>query len=111
MKRIDVVVQPFFLDEVIDTLATAGITGATARAVKSFGPNKGHTEWHRGIEYTLAFAPEVKIEFFVPDEKWLGAVETITATVNRHGRGNGSIVVSDCAEAPVPVAEPVGASF
>ena len=112
MKKLEVVVQPFCLDEVMDALTAAGIAAVTARSVKSFGTKNGHTEWYRGIEYTIAFAPEVQVEVLVPDEQCLLAVETIKATVNRHERGNGSIVIYDCAEyASLPVADRVGANF
>ena len=112
MKKIEAVVQTFCLDEVMDALTAAGIEAAVAKNVKSFGPRTSHTEWYRGTEYSIDFAPEVKIEFLVPDEQCYLAVETIKAAVNQRKRGNGSIVIFDCVEfASVPVSEPIGAIF
>jgi len=98
MRKIEVVIQPCCLDEVMDVLAAAGIETAVAKSVKSFGLRKGHTEWYRGKEYTIDFAPEVKVEVLVLDWQRLDVVETLKAAVNRGDPGNGSIVTFDCAK-------------
>ena len=93
MKKLEVVVQPFCLDEVMDALTAAGIAAVTARSVKSFGTKNGHTEWYRGIEYTIAFAPEVAVNgiapglILPPPGKDAGYLEALTDTVplKRHG--------------------------
>jgi len=111
VKKIEIIVQPLCLDEVMDALSAAGIEAPVARNVKRFGLEEGHTGWYRGCEYAIAFTPEVEIEFLVPDEQCLLAVETIKATVNRGARGNGSILIFDCTEsAEVPISDRAGAS-
>jgi nitrogen regulatory protein P-II 1 len=106
MKKIECVVPHLCVDEVMDALAAAGIEAVVARNVKSFGSRKGHTEWYRGTEYSIAFVPEVKVEVLVPDEQCILASETIKATVNRGAQGNGSILIFDCEEfAFVPTAD------
>ncbi len=110
MKKIEAVVPPFCVDEVMDALAAAGIEAVAARSVKSFGSKEGHTEWYRGTEYTIAFMPGVMVEVLVSDEQWILAVETIKATVNRAPHGNGSLVIcTECTS--VPVTDQAGGSL
>jgi nitrogen regulatory protein P-II 1 len=98
MKKIEAVVAPFCLDEVMDAQAAAGIEVIAGGSVKSFGLEKEHTEWYRGTKYTIAFLPEVKIEAFVPDGQWSHVVEIIQAAANRGANGDGSVLVFGCEE-------------
>ena len=98
MKKIEVTLPPFHLDEVMDALATAGIEVIAATSVKSFGLEKEHTEWYRGTKYTIAFLPEVKLEAFVPDEQRSRVVEIIQAVANRGAIRDGSVLVFGCEE-------------
>ena len=44
MKKIEVIIKPFKLEEVKDALGEIGIEGMTICEVKGFGRQKGHTE-------------------------------------------------------------------
>jgi nitrogen regulatory protein P-II 1 len=98
VKKIEAILSPFSLDEVMDALATAGIEIIAATNVKSFGLEKEHTEWYRGTKYTIAFLPAVRIEAFVPDEQWSHLVEIIQAAANRGAIRDGSVLVFGCEE-------------
>ena len=65
MKKIDVIIKPFKLDDVREALSEIGVTGMTATEVKGFGRQKGHTELYRGAEYVIDFLPKVKLEIVV----------------------------------------------
>jgi hypothetical protein len=55
MKLVTAILKPHMLEEVRDTLSRLGIAGMTVTEVKRFGRQKGHTEIHRGAEYTVDF--------------------------------------------------------
>jgi nitrogen regulatory protein P-II 1 len=48
MKRLDVVIQPFKLDEVKQALTSIGVDGMTVSEVRGHGRQKGHREAYRG---------------------------------------------------------------
>ncbi len=43
MKKIEVIIKPFKLDEVKNALTKIGVQGMTVTEVKGFGRQKGHT--------------------------------------------------------------------
>ena len=77
MKLITAIIKPHMLDGVRDALSQSGVQGLTITEVKGFGRQKGHTEISRGAEYTVNFAPKLKIEIVTDDEQ----VESIVATI------------------------------
>ncbi|MCG8621503.1 MAG: P-II family nitrogen regulator [Proteobacteria bacterium] len=89
MKKLEVIIKPFKLDEVKDALQEVGIQGITITEVKGYGRQKGHTELYRGAEYVVDFLPKLKIEIVVPDNLVDNAVDAIlrTATTGRIGDG------------------------
>ena len=95
---VEAIIKPFKLDEVKEALTKAGVQGMTVSEVKGFGRQKGHTELHRGAEYSVDFLPKVKIQVLVADEKAGQVVEAIT-TVARTGKiGDGKIFVTPIEE-------------
>ena len=68
MKKIEVIIKPFKLDELKTALHDIGITGMTVSEVKGFGRQKGHTEIYRGAEYQVDFIPKVKVEMILDAE-------------------------------------------
>ncbi|MCP4754805.1 MAG: P-II family nitrogen regulator [Proteobacteria bacterium] len=98
MKKIELIIKPFKLDEVKDALANLGIFGMTISEVKGFGQQKGHTELYRGAEYQVDFVPKVKIEIVVNDENVEKAVEAVVSTARTGKIGDGKVFVSDVEE-------------
>ena len=95
MKKIDIIIKPFKLEEVRIALSEIGITGMTVTEVRGFGRQRGHTEMYRGAEYTVDFLPKVKIELVVPVDK-LDEVEEAVIRSARTGKiGDGKIFVTD----------------
>ena len=94
MKKIEVIIKPFKLDDVKEALQDVGVQGMTVIEAKGFGRQKGHTELYRGAEYVVDFLPKLKIELVVPSERVEAAIEAIQ-TAARTGRiGDGKIFVS-----------------
>lgn len=95
IKLIKVIIKPFKLDEVKDTLSSIGIDGITI----SFGQQKGHTELYRGAEYVVGLIPKIKLEIAVSDDIASKAILTIQKSAKTGRIGDGKIFVMEQAEA------------
>lgn len=93
MKKIEVIIKPFKLDELKAALHDLGVQGMTISEVKGFGRQKGHTEIYRGAEYVVDFIPKIKVETVVADELADKLVETILQTVRTGTIGDGKIFI------------------
>ncbi len=93
MKKIDIIIKPFKLEEVRIALSEIGITGMTVTEVRGFGRQRGHTEMYRGAEYTVDFLPKVKIELVVPADKLDEVEEAILRSARTGKIGDGKIFV------------------
>ena len=94
MKLITVIIKPFKLEEVRESLDLIGITGMTITEVKGFGRQKGHTELYRGAEYVIDFLPKIKIEIAVSLDQLDKAINAITNSASTGKIGDGKIFVS-----------------
>ncbi len=95
MKKIEAIIKPFKLEDVKDSLQSAGFEGMTVTEVKGFGRQKGHTEIYRGSEYTVDFLPKVKLELVIPDDRVKDAVDAIVKAAKTGKIGDGKIFVSE----------------
>ena len=68
MKKIEAIIKPHRLDEVMDQLRQAGVSGMTISDVKGFGRTGGRREVYRGSAYFVDFVPKVRIEILIKDE-------------------------------------------
>jgi nitrogen regulatory protein PII len=93
MKKLEVIIKPFKLEEVKEALAEIGVEGMTVSEVKGFGRQKGHTEIYRGSEYTVDFLPKVKIEVVVADSLANKAVDVILKSAKTGKIGDGKIFI------------------
>ena len=94
MKKVEVIIKPFKLDNVREALSDIGITGMTVTEVKGFGRQKGHTELYRGAEYVVDFLPKVKIEIVIAEEQLEQCIETVKIAAHTGKIGDGKIFVS-----------------
>lgn len=93
MKKIEAIVKPFKIDDIIENLAEIGIEGVTISEVKGFGRQKGRTEIYKGAEYVVDFLPKMKLEIVVADYAVDRAVETIQKAACTGKIGDGKIFV------------------
>ncbi len=91
MKKVEVIIKPFKLDEVKSGLNAIGIMGMTVTEVKGFGRQKGHIEVYRGTEYEVNFLPKLKIEVVVPDSIIDKVIATIIEKARTGNIGDGKI--------------------
>ncbi|MAT73654.1 transcriptional regulator [Candidatus Poribacteria bacterium] len=93
MKKIECIIRPFKLEEVKEALTNVGIRGMTVSEVRGFGRSRGHTELYRGSEYTIEFAPKLKLEIVVAEEDLDQALEAVQQSASTGKIGDGKIFV------------------
>jgi len=93
MKKIEVIIKPFKLDDVKEALNEIGIQGMTISEVKGYGRQKGHKEIYRGAEYVVDFIPKIKIEIVVESERADQVVDKIQESAKTGKIGDGKIFV------------------
>ncbi|MCI5144132.1 MAG: P-II family nitrogen regulator [Candidatus Electrothrix sp. AR3] len=93
MKKIEVIIKPFKLDNLKKALSEIGINGMTISEVKGFGRQKGHAEIYRGAEYKVDFIPKIKIEIVIDATEVKRVIETIIASTRTGKIGDGKIFI------------------
>ncbi|MCA1961594.1 MAG: P-II family nitrogen regulator [Desulfomonile sp.] len=94
MKKVEVIIKPFKLDDVKEALGSVGVQGMTVTEVKGFGRQKGHKEIYRGAEYLVDFLPKIKVEMVVPAQMVDQVIEKVIAAARTGSIGDGKIFVS-----------------
>ncbi len=93
MKKIEAIIKPFKLDDVIEALTEVGIEGVSVSEIRGFGRQKGRTEIYKGAEYVVDFLPKVKIEAVVPDQLVEAVMQAIQKAAFTGKIGDGKIFV------------------
>jgi nitrogen regulatory protein P-II 1 len=99
VKKVEIIVRPFKLEEIKSALTAIGVKGMTSVEVKGFGRQGGHKEVYRGAEYQVDFLAKAKIEVVVPDEMVHEVVEAAKRVAQTGQIGDGKIFVLPVAEA------------
>lgn len=94
MKKIEVIIKPFKLDDVKEALGSVGVQGMTVTEVKGFGRQKGHKEIYRGAEYLVDFLPKIKVEMVVASDIVDQVIEKVVSAARTGTIGDGKIFVS-----------------
>lgn len=93
MKKIEAIIQPFQLRDVMTALADAGVEGMTVTDSQGQGGKKGRTEVYRGNEYRVDLLPQLKVEVVSSDRDAEEIVETISKAARSGNIGDGKIFV------------------
>ncbi|MFO8240713.1 MAG: P-II family nitrogen regulator [Dissulfuribacterales bacterium] len=93
MRKIEVIIKPFKLDDVKEALNEIGIKGMTISEVKGYGRQKGHKEIYRGAEYVVDFIPKIKLEIIVDAAQVDQVVAKIKESAYTGKIGDGKIFV------------------
>ncbi len=94
MKKIEVIIKPFKLDEVKEALGSVGVQGMTVTEVKGFGRQKGHKEIYRGAEYLVDLLPKIKVEMVVVTNIVDQVIDKVLAAARTGTIGDGKIFVT-----------------
>lgn len=93
MKKVEAIIRPFKIDDVVEALSHIGVEGVTVSEVRGFGRQKGRTEIYKGAEYVVDFIPKVKLEIVISSALCDAVVETIRKTAYTGKIGDGKIFV------------------
>lgn len=93
MKKIEAIIKPFKLDDVVEALTEIGVEGVSVTEIRGFGRQKGRTEIYKGAEYVVDFLPKIKLEIVVSDSIANNAVEAIRKAAHTGKIGDGKIFV------------------
>ena len=95
MTKIEAIVRPEKVEEIIAALDSFGHSGLTKLNVEGHGKQKGLTEYFRGKEYILPFTAKTKIEVIVHNDDAEKIVDTICDIANTGKIGDGKIFISE----------------
>jgi nitrogen regulatory protein P-II 1 len=93
MKKLEAIIKPFKLDDVVEALTELGIEGVSVSEIRGFGRQKGRTEIYKGAEYVVDFLPKIKIETVVHDELVEPALQAIQKAAATGKIGDGKVFV------------------
>ena len=93
MKKIEAIIKPFKLYDVVEALSEVGVEGVTVSEVRGFGRQKGRTEIYKGAEYVVDFLPKVKLEVVVSSALAPIVTESIRKVAFTGKIGDGKIFV------------------
>src|SRR5277367_3169494 len=93
MKKIEAIIKPFKLDDVVEALSEIGVEGVSVTEIRGFGRQKGRTEIYKGAEYVVDFLPKVKIETVVAEDLVERALEVIQKSAHTGKIGDGKVFV------------------
>ena len=95
MKKVDIIIRPHKLEDVMDALTAVGVQGMTVTEIKGFGRQKGKTEMYRGAEYRITFNPKVRLEVLIPDTMLEQIMQAAGEAARTCRIGDGKILVTD----------------
>lgn len=93
MKKIEIIIKPFKLDDVKAGLLNLGVKGLTVSEVRGFGRQRGHKEVYRAAEYQVDFVSKIKIEVVIESDLLTEAVEIIKEKASTGQIGDGKIFI------------------
>ncbi|WP_432737601.1 P-II family nitrogen regulator [Maridesulfovibrio sp. FT414] len=93
MKKVEIIIRPFKLEEIKECLREIGIKGMTVTDVKGFGRQGGHKEVYRGAEYQVDFLPKVKIEVVIDEDIVDDVIEAVSNSARTGQVGDGKIFI------------------
>lgn len=99
MKKIEAVVRPEKLDDVLARLSGLSYPGVTITEVRGHGKQRGVKHMWRGAEYTVAYIPKVKIEVVVLDEDVAEVSWSIVQAARTDSIGDGKVFITEVVDA------------
>ncbi len=99
MKKIEAIIRPERLEEVVEALERAGYPGIMITEIEGHGLQKGVRQQWRGEEFQVNFLPKVKVEIVANEKEVDSIVDAIIRSASTGGVGDGKIFVSNVDEA------------
>lgn len=99
MKKIEAIIRPEKLQDVIASLKEVGVTGFTVLQAQGRGQQKNSTGIYRGHVYNINLHQKLKLEIVVSDAYVQPAIEAVIQAAQTGEMGDGKIFVYPVAEA------------
>lgn len=99
MKKIEAIIRPEKLEDVLDALENVGYSGLMITEIKGHGKQKGLVQQWRGEQYKVRLIYKVKIELIVKDTDAPSVKETILRSAQTGDMGDGKIFIYNIEEA------------
>ena len=93
MKKLEIIVRPFKVDDVKEALTALDIKGMSVVDIKGFGRQRGHKEIYRGAEYQVDFVAKSKIEVVVEASQVKTVLEAVVQSARTGQVGDGKIFI------------------
>jgi nitrogen regulatory protein P-II 1 len=107
MKKIEAIIDPGIFHEVRQALTRARVWDLVVSDVRCTDPHGPHTEFYRGLEYSVDFVPKVKLEVVIDDWYVDGVAEAISEAAALQG-GASRVFVSPIDAIGTPKNEDTG---
>lgn len=96
MKRIEAIVRPSKLDDVMKALGgKPSVSGVTVAEVQGFGRQLGHSEVYAAVENEFTLVPKRMLVLYVADNDVEDVIQSIVEAAQTGKIGDGKIVVHD----------------
>ena len=94
MKKLEVIIKPFKIEEVKDALTDLGVEGMTVSEVKGYGHQTTHTELYRDAPYRVDCVPRIKVEVVVADEIMEAVLHVVLKAARTGKTGDGKVFIT-----------------
>jgi nitrogen regulatory protein P-II 1 len=98
VKKIDAIIRPHLLGEVVNRLRLIGVTGMTVTEVHGISPSTAVVGIFRGERYVMPSAPRYQLMIVVPDSLVEPAVAAIARKARTEQAGDGIVAIGDVVE-------------
>lgn len=99
MKKIEAIIRPEKLDDVMKAIEKTGYSGLMITEIQGHGKQKGMVQQWRGDEYRVFLLTKIKVEIVAKNED-VEKIKTAIATTAKTGEtGDGKIFIYDIVEA------------
>jgi len=98
MKKLEVIIKPFQLDEMRDALTSADIGEIIVTDVRCSYNGEKDSESYLSDDYFVEFLPKIRIEIFAQDGKVKEIAQTIKTTLGAEAGSHSRIFVHDVTE-------------
>ncbi len=93
MKKIEAIIRPEKLEDVLNALESRGCSGLMITDIEGYGKQKGMVHQWRGEKYKIDTLPKVKLEAVVKDSDLKDTVKTIVDNARTGDIGDGKIFI------------------
>lgn len=98
MKKIEAIIRPEKLDEVLDAVDGSGYSGIMITEIRGHGKQKGIMQNWRGGQYKMTLLPKIKIEIVCKDKDVAKIMTSISKSAKTGNIGDGKIFISDISD-------------